>query len=171
MYILVSHLEKEFGVHYAIGGVAAIARAMARVIEDQGGRIILGAEADEILVRNGRAQGVKLTDGRVLTAPLIVSNAEKHKRNPEFVDDAIATIANSTGRMQRLIEQLQRREVQTLKRRVSLAEIAGPPGPLSKKQTRPGGPQASTRRAASFRCSWFTSGRFSSQDPLAITIT
>jgi putative PEP-CTERM system histidine kinase len=55
---------------------------------------------------------------------LIVSNAEKHKRNPEFVDDAIATIANSTGRMQRLIEQLQRREVQTLKRRVSLGEIA-----------------------------------------------
>jgi len=55
---------------------------------------------------------------------LIVSNAEKHKRNPEFVDDAIETIANSTGRMQRLIEQLQRREIQTLKRRVSLAEIA-----------------------------------------------
>ena len=55
---------------------------------------------------------------------LIVSNAEKHKRNPEFVDDAIGTIANSTGRMQRLIEQLQRREVQSLTRRVSLGEIA-----------------------------------------------
>ncbi|MGB5101798.1 MAG: XrtA/PEP-CTERM system histidine kinase PrsK [Steroidobacteraceae bacterium] len=55
---------------------------------------------------------------------LIVSNAEKHKRNPEFVDDAIETIANSTGRMQRLIEQLQRREVQSLKRRVALAEVA-----------------------------------------------
>ena len=55
---------------------------------------------------------------------LIVSNAEKHKRNPEFVDDAIATIANSTERMQRLIAQLQRREVQSLARRVSLVEIA-----------------------------------------------
>ena len=55
---------------------------------------------------------------------LIVSNAEKHKRNPEFVDDAISTIANSTGRMQRLIEQLQRREVQTTVRRVSLREVA-----------------------------------------------
>ena len=55
---------------------------------------------------------------------LIVSNAEKHKRNPEFVDDAISTIANSTGRMQRLIEQLQRREVQTTVRRVSLGEVA-----------------------------------------------
>ncbi len=55
---------------------------------------------------------------------LIVSNAEKHKRNPEFVDDAISTIANSTGRMQRLIEQLQRREVQTTVRRVPLCDVA-----------------------------------------------
>jgi len=55
---------------------------------------------------------------------LIVSNAEKHKRNPEFVDDAISTIANSTGRMQRLIDQLQRREIQSLTRHVPLAEIA-----------------------------------------------
>ena len=55
---------------------------------------------------------------------LIVANADKHRRNPEFVDDAISTIANSTERMQRLIEQLQRREVQAGKRRVALAEVA-----------------------------------------------
>jgi phytoene desaturase len=76
MYILVSHLEKAYGVHYAMGGVAAIAAAMARVIGDQGGRLIFGAEADEILLRGGRAQGVRLTDGRVLAAPLVVSNAD-----------------------------------------------------------------------------------------------
>jgi putative PEP-CTERM system histidine kinase len=56
---------------------------------------------------------------------LIVANADKHRRNPEFVDDAIGTITNSTARMQRLIEQLQGREVQSLRRRVSLAEVAG----------------------------------------------
>jgi putative PEP-CTERM system histidine kinase len=55
---------------------------------------------------------------------LLVSNAEKHKRNPAFVDDAISTIANSTTRMQRLIEQLQRREIQSLTRRVKLNDIA-----------------------------------------------
>jgi putative PEP-CTERM system histidine kinase len=55
---------------------------------------------------------------------LIVSNAEKHRRNPEFVDDAISTIANSTGRMQRLIEQLQRREMQSLKRHLQLGDVA-----------------------------------------------
>jgi putative PEP-CTERM system histidine kinase len=55
---------------------------------------------------------------------LIVSNAEQHRRNPEFVDDAIGTIANSTRRMQRLIEQLQRREIAGTTRRVVLAEVA-----------------------------------------------
>jgi putative PEP-CTERM system histidine kinase len=55
---------------------------------------------------------------------LIVSNAEKHRRNPAFVDDAISTIANSTARMQRLIEQLQRREAQSLTRHVTLEDIA-----------------------------------------------
>jgi putative PEP-CTERM system histidine kinase len=38
---------------------------------------------------------------------LIVANAERHKRNPEFVDDAIGTIANASDRMTRLIEQLR----------------------------------------------------------------
>ncbi len=38
---------------------------------------------------------------------LIVSNAEKHKRNPEFVDDAITTIAGSVERMKRVMTQLK----------------------------------------------------------------
>jgi phytoene desaturase len=76
MYALVAHLEKQFGVHYAMGGVAAIAKAMARVVEAQGGRIIQQAEVDEVLTRNGRAAGVRLTDGRVMAADVVVSNAD-----------------------------------------------------------------------------------------------
>ena len=64
MYALVSHLEKEFGVHYAIGGVAAIAEAMTRVIAAQGGLVRQNAEVDEILVDGGRAQGVRLRRAR-----------------------------------------------------------------------------------------------------------
>ncbi len=38
---------------------------------------------------------------------LIVSNAEKHKHNPAFVDDVIATVRNSVDRMTRLMEQMR----------------------------------------------------------------
>ena len=76
MYALVSHLEKAFGVHYAMGGVDAIARAMVRVIEDQGGIMRQNAEVDEILLKAGRARGVRLTGGEIVTADIVVSNAD-----------------------------------------------------------------------------------------------
>ena len=76
MYALVSHLEKSFGVHYAIGGVDAIARAMVGVISEQGGQVRQGAEVDEILMQEGRAVGVTLKGGQVVKADIVVSNAD-----------------------------------------------------------------------------------------------
>jgi len=76
MYALVSHLEKAFGVHYAMGGIDAIARAMVRVIEAQGGRVRQGAEADEIVLREGRARAVRLVSGEAVAADIVVSNAD-----------------------------------------------------------------------------------------------
>ena len=38
---------------------------------------------------------------------LIVENAEKHKRNPDFVDDAITTIAGSVERMRGVMQRLK----------------------------------------------------------------
>ncbi len=76
IYILVSYLEKTYGVHYAMGGVAAIAEAMANVVRDQGGRILLGETVDEITVEDGRATGVTLEGGEQVSADIIVSNAD-----------------------------------------------------------------------------------------------
>ncbi|WP_342077390.1 phytoene desaturase [Yoonia sp. SS1-5] len=76
MYALVAHLEKEFGVHYAMGGVQAIADAMVAVIRSQGGQVRQQAEVDEILVADGAARGVRLTSDEVLAAPLVISNAD-----------------------------------------------------------------------------------------------
>ncbi|MBT8409709.1 MAG: phytoene desaturase [Alphaproteobacteria bacterium] len=76
MYALVAHLEATYGVHYAIGGVQAMADAMANVVRAQGGTIRHGAEVDEILVQGGATTGVRLTGGETLCAPLVVSNAD-----------------------------------------------------------------------------------------------
>ena len=80
MYALVSHLEKEYGVHYAIGGVQAIAEAMAAVVRDQRGEIRLGVDVDEILVegegRTARARGARLADGTVVASDIVVSNGD-----------------------------------------------------------------------------------------------
>jgi phytoene desaturase len=76
IYALVAHLEKTYGVHYAMGGVQRIADAMADVIRAQGGVIRHETIADEIIVKNGAAKAVRLDDGTEIHAPLIVSNAD-----------------------------------------------------------------------------------------------
>lgn len=55
---------------------------------------------------------------------LIVDNYERHRRNPEFIDDAMGTIANAVERMTRLIDQLRGSTEPERLVRVDLAEVA-----------------------------------------------
>ena len=54
---------------------------------------------------------------------LIVSNAEKHKSNPAFVDDVIGTVRNSVDRMTRLMEQMRSGIRGTSARKISLNTV------------------------------------------------
>lgn len=76
IYAMIHYLEREWGVHYAKGGTGALVDAMERLIREQGGEIHTGAEVDEILVENGAARGVRLSDDSKYYADEIVSNAE-----------------------------------------------------------------------------------------------
>ncbi len=75
-YCLIAHLERKFGVHYAIGGTGAIVRGLVGLIEGQCGAVRYDAEVDQITVTNGRATGVRLTSGEVIDAEVVVSNAD-----------------------------------------------------------------------------------------------
>ena len=76
MYILVSHLEKAFGVHYVKGGVQALADAMANVVKEQGGQVLLNSNVARISVNNHKSDGVILENGLNLNADIVVSNAD-----------------------------------------------------------------------------------------------
>ncbi len=76
IYSMISYLERQFGVHWAMGGTGAIVRAMVKLIERQGGSIALNSGVDEITCEANRATGVKLLNGQEVKASIVVSNAE-----------------------------------------------------------------------------------------------
>jgi len=55
---------------------------------------------------------------------LMVRNAAKHKGNPEFFEDAMATIDNSVGRMNKLLAQLQAGKEERPRRSVKVIDVA-----------------------------------------------
>ncbi|NCA70467.1 MAG: phytoene desaturase [Sphingobacteriia bacterium] len=76
IYTLISYLERNWGVHSAIGGTGAIIKGLVSLIEGQGGSIRYGAEVEQILVKDGKATGVRLTSGEAVPAHIVVSNAD-----------------------------------------------------------------------------------------------
>lgn len=76
IYAMIHYLEREWGVHYVMGGTGALVDALAQLIQEQGGEIHLNREIKEIVVKNGRATGVRLNDGTVHPSDIVVSNAD-----------------------------------------------------------------------------------------------
>ncbi len=76
IYTLIHYLERHWGVWFAIGGTGAVVDGLTRLFGELGGRLCLEAEVDEILIRGGRATGIRLTDGQEVPADVVVCNAE-----------------------------------------------------------------------------------------------
>lgn len=76
IYAMIHYLEREWGIHYALGGTGAIIDAMGQLFEDIGGEIHVNAEVDEILIENKRATGVRLKNGETHHADNVVVNAD-----------------------------------------------------------------------------------------------
>jgi phytoene desaturase len=76
LYSLIVEFERRWGVHYALGGTGALVTALGGLLERLGGRIVLGADVDRVLVRDGRAVGVQLSDSTTYAGDVVVSNAD-----------------------------------------------------------------------------------------------
>jgi phytoene desaturase len=76
IYCLISYLEREWGVHFIMGGTGKLIEGLVGLVQHQGGVVRCEAEVEEITVEDGRATGVRLVGGEQLSADIVVSNAE-----------------------------------------------------------------------------------------------
>ncbi|MBB2964207.1 phytoene desaturase [Methylobacterium sp. R2-1] len=76
IYCLIAHLERQWGVHFAMGGTGRLVDGLCGLIREQGGAIRCGAEVARIRVERGAATGVVLADGESIPASIVVSNAD-----------------------------------------------------------------------------------------------
>lgn len=73
---VIPFLELAFGVWHVMGGFRALATGMKRCAEDLGATFRMSSPVDEVLVEAGVAKGVRLASGEVLTADVVVVNAD-----------------------------------------------------------------------------------------------
>jgi phytoene desaturase len=76
VYCLITFLEKHWGVHFAMGGTGKLAEGLVKLIQGQGNTVRYQQDVREIVVERGRATGVRLANGEVINADIVVSNAD-----------------------------------------------------------------------------------------------
>ncbi len=63
-----------FGLGRAVGGMQTLSNALAARLAELGGEILLSAPVAEIIAAGGEAKGVRLKDGRIITARAVVAS-------------------------------------------------------------------------------------------------
>jgi phytoene dehydrogenase-like protein len=68
------------------GGPGALTRALADAAREAGATIRVDAPVEQIIVRDSRAAGVRLTDGSEIPAQAVVSSADPHRTFLDLLD-------------------------------------------------------------------------------------
>lgn len=76
LYNLMSHMDFNQGVFYPQGGFYELIKALARVAEKNGATLRTNSPVAEIVVENGTTKGVRLEDGEIVNADIVISNAD-----------------------------------------------------------------------------------------------
>jgi phytoene desaturase len=76
IYSLIHYLERKWGIWFPRGGMAALVRAMVALGERHGVAFEWNAQVDGIEAHSGRAQSIRLKDGRQLSCDELICNAD-----------------------------------------------------------------------------------------------
>jgi len=87
VFATVPYMEQTFGAWHLGGGVGTLADALQRRCRERGVDVRLGSDVTEVVVRDGRAAGVRLLDGSGLDAEIVVANADAQHLYADLLRD------------------------------------------------------------------------------------
>jgi phytoene desaturase len=90
VFATIPYMEQTFGAWHLGGGVGTLADALARRCEERGVDIRLGQDVVEVVMRDGRAAGVRLASGDVCEADVVIANVDAHHLYQDLVKDPAA---------------------------------------------------------------------------------
>ncbi len=76
VYAVIAYMDSIAGVYAPKGGIFAISKALGELAQRHGVAMRYGAEVAEVTGRGRRATGVRLVDGELLTADVVVLNPD-----------------------------------------------------------------------------------------------
>jgi phytoene desaturase len=91
LYNLMSHMDFNQGVFYPQGGFYELIKSLANIAEKNGALLRTHSPVEKIIVKDGKAVGVRLAGGEVIEADLVISNADMRFTETKLLDEPSQT--------------------------------------------------------------------------------
>lgn len=91
VYALIAHLERRHGVHYAMGGTGAVVNGLVDLAERHGATFRYNAGVKQLVLNGKRVVGVELESGEVISADVVVSNADSANTYKKLLPPSVRT--------------------------------------------------------------------------------
>lgn len=75
-FSMIPYVEHKYGIHHVMGGLNQITKAFAYASEELGAKIHLSSQVKEVVVRDKKARGVILENGKFIESDYVIVNAD-----------------------------------------------------------------------------------------------
>ena len=86
IYCLIHFLERKWGIWFPRGGTGELVKAVVKLAEEFGVKFVLNKQVDEVIVREGRAAGIRFSDGGKSECDLLAFDADPPKVYRKLID-------------------------------------------------------------------------------------
>jgi phytoene desaturase len=76
IYTLILFLEKKWGIHYAMGGTGNVVKALEKLMQEEGVKVLKSAEVTEIINNGDKIKGVQINNKDNIDCDYIVCNSD-----------------------------------------------------------------------------------------------
>ncbi len=76
IYTLILFLEKKWGIHYSMGGTGSVVKALEKLMNEEGIKVIKDAEVTEIISSNKIVKSVKINSSKIINCDYVVCNSD-----------------------------------------------------------------------------------------------
>ena len=76
LFTMLPFVEHEYGIYHVIGGLNQISQAMAKVVEEAGGKIHTSTAVKSLWIEGKTVKGVRLENGEAVPGDVVIVNAD-----------------------------------------------------------------------------------------------